>query len=70
MLGTHRPSVTLIAGQVQQAGLIRYRRGHLTILDREGLEAVACEDYRLTRDLYARLYSSPTPPGLPHQSQA
>jgi CRP-like cAMP-binding protein len=56
MLGTRRPTVTLIAGQLQQAGLIRYRRGNLTIVDREGLEEVACEDYRLTRDLYERLY--------------
>jgi CRP-like cAMP-binding protein len=58
MLGTRRPSVTLIAGQLQQAGLIHYRRGNLTIVDREGLEEVACEDYRLTCDLYERLYLS------------
>jgi CRP-like cAMP-binding protein len=63
MLGTRRPSVSLIAGQLQQAGLIRYRRGHMTILDREGLEAAACEDYQLTRDLYERLY-------LGHQAAA
>jgi CRP-like cAMP-binding protein len=57
MLGTRRPSVTIVAGQLQQAGLIRYRRGQLTILDREGLENAACEDYRLTQDLYERLYA-------------
>jgi CRP-like cAMP-binding protein len=59
MLGTRRASVTVVAGQLQQAGLIHYRRGTLTILDREGLEAASCEDYRLTQDLYVRLYARP-----------
>jgi CRP-like cAMP-binding protein len=58
MLGVRRPSVTVAAGLVQQAGLIRYRRGIVTIIDREGLEASACEDYRLTRDIYERMYQS------------
>ena len=56
MLGVRRPSVTVAAGVLQQAGLIRYRRGILTIIDRERLEASACEDYRLTRDIYERMY--------------
>jgi hypothetical protein len=56
MLGVRRPSVTVAASLLQQAGLIRYRRGIVTITDREGLEASACEDYRLTRELYDRMY--------------
>jgi len=45
MLGVHRPSITIIAGILQRAGLIRYRSGQITILDRIGLEAAACECY-------------------------
>jgi CRP-like cAMP-binding protein len=56
MLGVRRPSVTVAAGLLQAAGLIRYRRGIVKILDRERLEESACEDYRLTRDIYERLY--------------
>ncbi|MBI2756529.1 MAG: Crp/Fnr family transcriptional regulator [Chloroflexi bacterium] len=62
MLGVRRASVTLVAGQFQQAGLIRYRRGNLTIVDREGLEEASCEDYRLTHHIYERLYRTATPP--------
>lgn len=45
MLGAARPVVTLTAGALQKAGLIKYSRGNLTILDRKGLEAKACECY-------------------------
>jgi CRP-like cAMP-binding protein len=45
MLGSRRATVTLSAGLLQAAGLIRYHRGHVSILDREGLESVACECY-------------------------
>jgi CRP-like cAMP-binding protein len=45
MLGSRRATVTLSAGLLQAAGLIRYHRGHVSILDREGLEGVACECY-------------------------
>src|SRR5437879_11423215 len=48
MLGATRPTVTLVAGTLQRAGLITYRRGHLTILDRERLESASCECYRMT----------------------
>ncbi|MDQ2865885.1 MAG: Crp/Fnr family transcriptional regulator [Candidatus Eremiobacteraeota bacterium] len=48
MLGTSRPAVTLAAGTLQQAGLIKYRRGALSILDREGLEEASCECYAAT----------------------
>lgn len=45
MLGAHRPSVTVAAGSLQRAGLIRYSNGRMTVLDRLGLEAAACECY-------------------------
>ena len=48
MLGTGRPAVTAAAGALQEAGLIRYHRGNLTIVDRAGLERAACECYRIT----------------------
>ena len=57
MLGVRRPSVTVAAGLLQQAGLIDYRRGRMRILDRSQLEASACEDYRLTRDIYDGLFA-------------
>ena len=43
MLAVRRPTVTLIAQNLQSAGLIRYRRGRITILDHAGLEKLACE---------------------------
>jgi CRP-like cAMP-binding protein len=55
MLGVHRPAVTLAAGSLQDAGLIRYRRGRITIIDRAGLENAACECYRADRDDLERL---------------
>lgn len=56
MLGAHRQSVTLAAGNLQKAGLIRYSRGKLTILDRQGLEAAACDCYRAVKEIYERLF--------------
>jgi len=47
MLGVARPTVTIVAGTLQKAGLITYRRGTVTILEREKLEAAACECYRV-----------------------
>jgi CRP-like cAMP-binding protein len=55
MLGVHRPAVTLAAGVLQRAGLIRYTRGRVTVLDRAGLESVSCACYEITRRNYARL---------------
>jgi CRP-like cAMP-binding protein len=51
MLGVARPTVTIVAGTLQKAGLITYRRGTVTILEREKLEAAACECYRVGTDL-------------------
>ena len=58
MLGVHRPAVTLAAGVLQRAGLIRYTRGKVTVLDRTGLEAVACACYDIVRRSYERLIAS------------
>jgi CRP-like cAMP-binding protein len=51
MLGASRPTVTVVAGTLQKAGLIKYRHGHLTIVDRDSLEAASCECYRAATDL-------------------
>jgi CRP-like cAMP-binding protein len=55
MLGVARPSVTLVMGALQRAGLVAYHRGALTILDRAGLEAAACECYAITHQETERL---------------
>lgn len=52
MLGVRRQSVNVTAGLLQRAGLIAYRRGGVKILDREGLQAAACECYRITARMY------------------
>jgi cAMP-binding proteins - catabolite gene activator and regulatory subunit of cAMP-dependent protein kinases len=54
MLGVHRPRVTVAAGMLQQAGLIRYQRGVITIVDRAGLEAASCECYGIIRAAHRR----------------
>jgi CRP-like cAMP-binding protein len=55
LLGVRRQTVSIIAGTLQRAGLITYRRGVLRVLDREGLEAASCECYEIMKDLYARI---------------
>jgi len=55
MLGVRRPSVTVVAGMLQRAGLITYGRGVVTITDRPALESASCECYAMVRDEYARL---------------
>ena len=55
MLGVRRPTVSLAAGMLAKAGLIHYVRGHITILDRAGLEAAACECYRVITNEFQRL---------------
>lgn len=56
MLGSRRSSVTVAAGMLQQAGLIRYRRGAIRIVDPAGLEEAACECYRVIFDEFERLF--------------
>ena len=51
MLGATRPTVTVVAGTLQKAGLINYHRGHVTIVDRAKLEAASCECYKAATDL-------------------
>ena len=55
MLGGRRESVTIAAGHLQDMGLIHYSRGHITILDRKGLEKMVCECYRIVEDEHERL---------------
>ena len=59
MLGVNRPTVTLSASTLQDAGLITYQRGVMTILDRPGLEKVSCECYGATRAELHRLLPEP-----------
>jgi CRP-like cAMP-binding protein len=55
MLGVRRVGVTLAAGALRDAGLIRYSRGAIHVIDREGLEAAACECYAIVRRQFDRL---------------
>ncbi|MDO8906763.1 Crp/Fnr family transcriptional regulator [Hydrogenophaga sp.] len=55
MLGVRREGVTEAAHKLQAAGLIRYARGHIWVLDRPGLERHTCECYQIVKDEYDRL---------------
>lgn len=57
MLGVRRPSVTVIAGRLQRAGLISYHRGQVRIRKRQGLEAASCECYGVVKAEFDRLLS-------------
>jgi CRP-like cAMP-binding protein len=61
MLGVRREGVTEAAGKLQDAGLIHYSRGRITVLNRPGLEARACECYQVVKTEFDRLlpYSAP-----------
>lgn len=57
MLGVRREGVTEAAGKLQRAGIIRYRRGRITVIDRERLEQRACECYGVVKTEFERLLS-------------
>jgi CRP-like cAMP-binding protein len=55
MLCVYRPSVSVTARTLQRAGMIRYGRGHITILDRDALEAMSCDCYRVVKARFNQL---------------
>ena len=55
MLGSTRPTLTLVAGTLQKAGLVRYTHARMTILDRAGLEAASCECYSTVKTAFDQL---------------
>jgi CRP-like cAMP-binding protein len=57
MLGVRREGITESAGNLQRAGFIRYRRGHISVLERSGLEGKACECYAVVKKELTRLLS-------------
>lgn len=58
MLGVRREGITEMAGNLQREGFISYRRGHITVLDRLGLESHACECYLVVKTEFHRLLSN------------
>ena len=66
MLGATRQTVTVVAGELQKAGLITYQRGKIRIVDRKGLEAASCECYKVSANLLAAVVARrPGPPPRP-----
>lgn len=57
MIGVRREGISEAAGHLQQAGLIRNRRGHITVLNRTGLESRVCECYAVVKNEFSRLLS-------------
>lgn len=63
MIGTRRAGVTMAALALRDKGLITTSRGQVTIIDRQGLEAMSCECYGIIRDEFGQLYAQSTPSG-------
>lgn len=61
MLGVRREGVTEAALKLQKLGLIEYARGHITVVDRPGLEKRSCECYGVVKQEYDRLLNGPLP---------
>ena len=59
MIGIRRTGVSEVARKLQRAGLITYRRGHVTVLNRRGLEKASCECYRVVQNEFDRLLGRP-----------
>ena len=57
MLGVYREGISIAAGKLQKAGVIRYRRGHITVLERSALETITCECYAVVKKELDRLRS-------------
>lgn len=58
VLGTGRTGVTMAANKLQKSGLIQYYRGQIAILDHDGMEAVCCDCYRITKEVFEHSLSS------------
>jgi CRP-like cAMP-binding protein len=56
VLGTGRTGVTMAANKLQRLGLIEYHRGQITILDRAGMEAISCDCYKITTEVFAHFF--------------
>ena len=61
MMGVRRTSVSIVAGGLQEAGLITYRRGHIRIADVEKLKTMACECYEAVNSHYEKIFNTPPP---------
>jgi DNA-directed RNA polymerase subunit N (RpoN/RPB10) len=66
MLGVRREGVTEAAGKLQRAGLMRYTRGKIEVLDRLGVEERCCECYKVIKDEYDRLLPASKALDLPN----
>ncbi|UPT62257.1 MAG: helix-turn-helix domain-containing protein [Hyphomonadaceae bacterium JAD_PAG50586_4] len=65
MLGVRRSTVSIAAGTLQKAGIIRYHHGKITVVDRVGLENAACECYEAVAGEYRALFGEHTPDTKP-----
>ena len=70
MLGVRREGVTDAAGKRQTLGVIRYQRGHITVLDRPKLEELSCERYEVVKRETDRLEAASSSPTASSESQA